>query len=319
MRPRDDPWRGIERPGAGDVSALRVDPSARHAFFWARKADGRIALLLNLASDPGMAEALPQLRGVEVLWMPEHRQLQLVLSSPADADMFHVLCLDLMGAASAAHGDVECLRLLVARLVRWQRLMSRGGPRLLSDQEIRGLHAELLLLRDHLLPRYGPAAVACWLGPDGHPQDFALDSIIIEVKAHLVGSLPEARISSLEQLWPPDGRLFLWVQHLSSAPGAGESLPGLIADVAHLLETDASHLELFERKLEDIRYVDLPQYGEIRHLAGAVETFEVTSGFPRIDPATVPRGVTGVTYSVQLADCARFAAGVQWPTRGESA
>src|SRR5688500_10582400 len=103
----------------------------------------------------------------------------------------------------------EVMDALLARLVQWQSLLSRGLKRLLDDREIRGLIGELSFLRDELIPRFGPPAVLFWQGPNGLPQDFALGSYLFEVKTHLAGDSPKVLISCPEQLWAENSTLHL--------------------------------------------------------------------------------------------------------------
>lgn len=316
MNPSSNPWAAIEAPTGGGINVLRVDPASRQSFYWARKPDSRLALLLVLQLDPGPVGLLPSLRGIEIVWVPQQLQFQLVLEKLSDREIFHVLCQDLMHGAASAADDVACMQAVLARLAKWQKLLSHGALRLLADHEIRGLHAELLLLRDHAIPRYGAQAVEFWRGPTGFTQDFAVDNIVIEVKAHLAGSAPEVPISSIDQLWVQAGLLYLWVEHLAPSPDNGESLPGIVRAIRAGLACNAAMLEMFENRLQDVGYLPLTAYEGIRHLSVDTQVFAVVPGFPRLDPAQVPVGVVDVKYSVRLPQLAAFASTVNWPATG---
>lgn len=316
MNQSSDPWAAIETPTDGGINVLRVDPASRQSFYWARKSDSRLALLLVLQVDPGPVGLLPSLRGIEVMWVPQQRQFQLVLEKHSDREIFHVLCQDLMHGAAVAADDVACMQAVLARLAKWHKLLSRGALRLLADHEIRGLHAELLLLRDHAMPRYGAQAVEYWRGPTGFTQDFAVDHIVIEVKAHLAGSAPEVPISSIDQLWVQAGLLCLWVEHLAPSPDSGESLPSIIRSIRAGINGNVAMLEMFESRLQDVGYLPLPAYEDIRHSSIDTQMFAVVPGFPRLNPAQVPFGVVDVKYSVRLPQLAAFVSAVNWPAIG---
>lgn len=310
---REDPWKGIPIPSAGDVSALRVDPRSQFAFFWARKADGREALILTLSADPKIDKPLPQLRGVEVNWLEGSRQLHLVLIDLTAQEIFLVLCQDLVRHASTAADEVGCMAILISRLTRWQRLLSRGSPRILSEKEIRGLFAELMVLREELLPRFGSAAVSCWKGPEGAPQDYSVGGSAIEVKAHLVGAQPQVEISSINQLWTTEGSLYLVVHHLSDTPGSGESLPDLVSNILKAIDGDSTAVTLFEDRLAMVGYVALDDYQAFRYVSVQADSFLIGENFPRISPDNVPAGVDGVRYMLKLSACAPFKSPIQWP------
>jgi hypothetical protein len=311
----ENPWRNIPAPSAGDLSALRVDPASPHGFYWAKKSDGRISLVLSLSEAHDLSYMLPQLRGIEVTWVPEQRQLQMVLASISDQEIFHNLCEDLVHSASPAIGEADCVQLLLTRLTRWQRLMSKGGLNILDERRIRGLLAELLLLRDEFIPRYGPASIRCWRGPDGYPQDFSINDVNIEVKAHLSGSLPEIEISSIDQLWVDHGLLFLRVQHLSASPESGESLPDVVGEISRLLENDSDAISEFEERLAAVGYIDLQIYRRYRYLQGPATCFLVDQDFPRLDPKNSPKGVERVRYALNLGDCSKYSSAIQWPMK----
>ncbi len=101
---------------------------------------------------------------------------------------------------------------MVARLSRWQRLLSQGSLGLLEDKQLSGLCAELNFLLSEAIVAVGPrAAVAAWKGPYDAPKDFVFDFAEVEIKA--VHQQPRAYcISSLEQMTDNGKPLYLWAQ-----------------------------------------------------------------------------------------------------------
>ena len=166
--------------------------------------------------------------------LPSERQLQVLLEPTGDWEMFRALCMDLLSSSNDASDQAGALQLLVQRLIRWQRLLSKGGGKLLDEREVRGLMGELLFLRDRLLPQAGTTAVDCWQGPEGLPQDFVYAGRLIEVKTYSAGSNPSVRIASAEQLSSGDVPLFLHVVCLVRQEGA-LCLPALVDEVRSLL------------------------------------------------------------------------------------
>ena len=101
--------------------------------------DGRLTLLITLRRLEDIPVELPILRGVEILVNHPDGQLQLVLASTGDWEMFHTLCVDLLSASNLGRNEPDALQLLFARLRSWQRLLSKGGGKLLDEREVRGL------------------------------------------------------------------------------------------------------------------------------------------------------------------------------------
>lgn len=303
---RDNPWRGLPPGTPGTLSVLRIPGLARIEAFWGRKPDGRLALLIALRRVEDVPVELPTVRGVELLILAADRQLQLVLDPTGDWEMFHALCLDLLSASNEGSDEASALQLLMSRLLRWQKFLSKGAGKLLDDREVRGLIGELLFLRDYLVATVGTSAVECWQGPLGLPQDFVYTGRLIEVKTFAAGSDPSVRITSAEQLTSVDVPLFLHLVCLVRQDD-GLNLPDLVDDLRRLLATSHAAAESFEDKLLTMRYVDLPEYRAMSYAVTSVNDFEVRDGFPRLTVERVPTGVVDVSYSIRLGDMRPFA------------
>lgn len=312
----ESPWDGLPVPPPGNLEARRADATHPKNFFYAKNAHGDFLLTLQVGCTVRSSDSLPRLRGVEVLWLPSHGRLQLRLCSPADRDMFAVLCRDLLAATSSSRSDEECVERMLGRLARWQRLLSRSQANLLNEEQIRGLVAELLFLRDQLIPRFGPSAVETWRGPQGFPQDFAIDGMAIEIKSHLVGSPAQVRISSPEQLFVAGSKLYLHVQRLAIASMDGLDLPSLIAEIAASLGGHATALASFELALAEAGYEAAPEYAAYRLSAEGADSYLVDGDFPRIRPQDVPEGACNLTYSIRLPALEKHRAIIDWHAQG---
>lgn len=308
----EHPWAGLRATAKGMLDARRADAQHRFDFFYAVNHEGEHLLLVRLPLLQLTSLEMPRLRGIQVRWLPDQASLQFKLLSPQDRDIFVLLCKDLMAATNAAGDEASCLTLLLTRLRKWQRLLSRGGPRLMDASEIRGLIAELLFLRDRLLPIFGPHAVECWKGPLGFPQDFAVNGLVFEIKSHLTSAAQSLRISSVEQLWSESPRFYLEVLHLAEATGEGVDLCALVEELGELLQTAPTMLELFEQLLADQGFMDLPDYRAYKFNIIERENYRIEPGFPRIVPSSVPAGVQDVRYSIELSSLSPFKCEVEW-------
>lgn len=308
----DNPWADIGPASPSRIRAKRVSESGPYDFFWARNADGRYAFVLDTQVDVGEWGPPPAIRGISITYYRGQHQLQLVLQDSSDWEVFRDLCLNLFQATVRCQTITDAMEALMKRLLRWQRLLSKGPRRILDEREIRGLIGELLFLQNELLPRFGPRAVDWWQGPDRLPQDFVLGTHLVEVKTHLVGDAPRIYISSPEQLWSDINPIFLVVTPLSRGGGTdAASLPDLVQAISAVL-AGTTYLEQFEQRLDDFRYLPLPEYEEQRYLPGASSVFEVREGFPRLVSRDIPEGVRDVRYSITLDACSRFASQLDW-------
>lgn len=303
---RDNPWKGLPPGTPGTLSVLRVPGLTRIEAFWGRKPDGRLAMLIALQRVEDVPVDLPTVRGVELLVLAADRQLQLVLEPAGDWEMFHALCLDLLSASNEGCDEAAALQLLMSRLLRWQKFLSKGTGKLLDEREVRGLIGELLFLRDYLVAAVGTAAVEYWQGPLGLPQDFVFAGRLVEVKTFAAGSDPSVRITSAEQLTSNDVPLFLHLVCLVRQDD-GLNLPDLVDDLRRHIVANHAAVESFEDKLLTMGYVDLPEYRAMSYVVTSVSDYQVHDGFPRLTTEHIPSGVVDVSYSIRLADMRPFA------------
>ncbi len=308
----ESPWFGLATSQIGELSARRADPNHPFDFYYAVNAESQLMLVLKLSAAVDYVMDLPRLKSLRTLWINKTHELHLVLANEQDVDLFGLLCKDLITCTFGAQSDTDCIERLCTRLLKWQRLLSRGGPRLLDAHEIRGLFAELSFFQQELLPRFGPAAVQAWKGPSGFPQDFAVDNKVFEIKSHLVGSPQSVRISSPSQLWVDSANLYLCVYHLAEGSADGKCLGALIDELTTALGASASAADEFEEKLASLGYLDLPEYRSQMFTLVKLETFTVANDFPRIIPSKLMPGIQEVTYSIQLAALSPFETTMQW-------
>jgi len=308
----ESPWHGLATPQLGAIGARRADPDHPFDFYYAVNAESQLMLVLKLRVPVRLNSELPRLKGLKALWIDKSHELHLVLAKAQDVDLFAMLCKDLINFTFDAQSDTDCIELLCARLLKWHRLLSRGGGRLLDEHEIRGLFAELSFFQQELLPRFGPNAVSAWKGPSGFPQDFAADNKVFEIKSHLVGSPQSIRISSPSQLWVDSADLYLFVYHLAEVSSGGKCLGALVEELSKALGLSASAAEEFEEKLASLGYLDLPEYRAQMFSLAKLDTFTVTDVFPRITPSGLMPGIQEVTYSIQLAALSPFESTIAW-------
>lgn len=294
---------------------MRVDPEHPLEIFRTRDHHGRIGLSMKFKAEMDLPPNLPRLRGFSVWAGESPTELRLTLLTESDWEVFHALSEDLARAANAATQEQHALDAVLARIERWQRMLAKDRSGLLTDQELRGLYGELTFLRGELLPRFGSSAVEFWNGPEGSAQDFAIFSTMVEVKTRTGAGPARVRISSPEQLWAGLSSMYLRVYFLAIDDPRGMTINKLVAGIrADLAGSEA--LAAFDRKLEALGFIDLPEYESTSYLACQEDTFIVGPGFPSITPASVPEGVSHLSYDISLDHCRPFVAAIPWPISG---
>ena len=317
METRTDPWSDLAPAHSSmALSARRVAAECRWNFFWARGLDHRCALVLQVGANLKPHSPLPKLRGIECALTtdenPDSHLLCLKLQDSTLRDLFHRLCLDIIACASEAVTEADALERTLSRTWRWHHLLRGGGDNRLSPEEQKGLIGELHALECLLMPSLSMMdAVSAWHGPLGSPKDFEISRIAIEAKARSGVAVPCIYISSEHQL-DDNGTdaLFLHVceiDHASVGSVDAFNLTALVSRVLGVIRAgDPMAADLFETLLNSAGFRWGDDYSSDLWMLGATRLYHVVHGFPRITAHHLVSGVSGVRYSVSLADCEPF-------------
>jgi hypothetical protein len=315
----NNPWAAIEKPDS-DLNVRLVDVNHPLKLYWGVDTRNRYCFAFDAAIQAlPQKRSLPALSGMEicVVIREERGKLLLLLQKNEDWEIFFALCSDLIRATSSVANEAAASGVILRRLLRWQELLRRNRPQILTPEEIKGLMGELLFLRDPLSVVFGyDAAVTAWRGPENAPQDFTVAETACEIKCQSGGSRPVVRISSADQLCPqlPEG--YLVVYTLARQPDKGQgamSLNSVVAEIrTELAKASETARERFEDLLFSAGYVPRDEYEDYLFSFVAVKTFRLVDGFPRILPSTLTPGIESVAYSVNLEQCSKFAAKPSW-------
>ena len=306
----DDPWSLI----ALDPEQLlgrRVDGEHPLKIYWVTSSSGAPGLLFHGVDIGSIPNTFPKPRGV-LIQLDERGThgpaVSMFLQTPENRDVFLTLCRDVIAYSATASHSAEATASVFRRLAHWQSLLAKGTAEELAPHAVRGLLGELWLLEEVARRTSMNAALGAWVAPDEHPQDFALDWGIIEVKARLAGSKPHVSISSLEQLETGHLPLFLLVVELAPSQ---EPQGRTLNEVANAVKRQAAEEgpdveELAESALHRRGYTAYPAYDTARYVASGARIFSVMDDFPRITRSATDRRVHQATYSIDLTTLADY-------------
>lgn len=312
----EDPWSRIDRPAAGSarINARRIALETPWNLYWAVDSDRNVLLILQHGSGIATPRRLPKFRGLRVETHATdtgaEERIVIRLTDREQRDIFLRFCRDIVEATALAKTEEHAVARFLARTWRWHRLLQGARDSRLGEEEQKGLIGELVVLERHLLPTLGALdAVRCWTGPLGTYQDFEISRTHVEAKARS-SAVPQVIISSEHQLESAGtDTLFLHVTEvaISSAEAAGAATVTEVANrIRDLMAQDMAAVELFEARLEAVGFDWADDYSDKPWLVGGESIYDVREGFPRITPATVPRGAGEVRYRLSLPDCEAF-------------
>jgi len=315
----NNPWAAIAKP-ASDLNVRLVDENHPLKLFWGVDAKNRYSFAYEAAVEAlPQKKSLPNLSGLElgVIHQGLSGKLVLILQDNKDWEIFFALCSDLVRATASAKDESVASAIILRRLLRWQELLRKNRPQILSPEEIKGLMGELIFLSQSLASVFGyDDAVTAWRGPEGAPQDFALAETAYEVKCQAGGSRPVVRISSAEQLCPqlPEGYLVVYtLARQTTDESDAMSLNTVVAQIrADLASATAASRDRFEDLLFMAGYVVHEEYEEHRFSLVGLKCYRMVDGFPRICPSDLLPGIDSVSYSIALEHCSEFEGAPSW-------
>ena len=318
----NNPWDEINPPSK-DVSARRIDHKHPLDLFWARDHLGRYLFIFEFPPEDGLPRMnLPDLVGIQTAYVPTEVQkgsnrLVLLLNEQSNWELFLSLCNDLVQATQLANNSKAAINAILMRLERWQEFLKKNRKGILSEEKILGLIGELLFINNHLIPAFGAGqSIKFWQGPEGLPQDFNVNQSAIEVKCQSGATAPYVKISSADQLCPQLPEMYLFVVTLGkAAPETTDAIdpPKLISQIRNALKSEGSiQIERFNDLLYAIGYIDSNLYLNYSYILTGEKMFRVSDGFPKICAKDLDPGITNVSYSISLSECANFENQPDW-------
>lgn len=312
-----NPWDNIETP---EIDLMTIRANAKHPldFFWAKD---HLNNYLFVYEYPVTSEIIlndiPDLRGIETSSSVYNDVARLIFSlrEKDNWEIFHHLCINLIDSTNSLKDTKKAPTYILNRLRSWHRFLQKNRLGILREEEIKGLIGELLFLKNHVIPKYHNEAINFWIGPQGMPQDFAVNKTAIEVKSQFGGSRPRVKISSEDQLFTQLERLVLYVVTLGKTTADSKNainLPSLIKEIEELLlESPESDINKYQDALFQSGYSFSEKYYEYNYLFSDEQAFEVRDEFPRIVPNDLKEGVSQLSYSIHLSECNEYKISVE--------
>ncbi len=240
----------------------------------------------------------------------ESEYIFITQSQDYDGGIFEVIANDISEQLEKINTQIKMTSCLAETLSKWKKFFSQKSDVILSEQLQEGLYGELLVLKK-LINSFGDEAVLFWSGADHETHDYYVNGSAVEVKTTSKKSSERIMISSEHQLNPQDidNDLFLYVNMVRKSKTDGETIPDIINNIHSVL--DEPYKSIFMEKLFQYGYISacMDKYNLRFHLR-SFQTYRVESTFPKIVPENLDKGISDVTYSLDLNSCAGFT--IEW-------
>lgn len=303
-------WEGMDKAPVGLHTVRRVAGDSApqgHALYWVVDSRGRRGIRLDYRGSK-WHKKIPEMEHLDVDQSPVKNDPYLAVFLPLEdvglSQVFEVFATNLAQAVSSAPLD-ERAKVFVERLGEWKALLESGTS--FDLPRARGLFAELIVFRDHVLPCLEEdAAVEGWIGPEKGNHDFSYGTVDIEVKSLKYGAKRRVKISSEDQLTWTNGTFYLLAVEVAEGSAEGVTLQELVEKIGATIKSPVVRQRLTE-KVAMTGCIGSSIFLSNRFQCVRESLFYVGEGFPRIEPSSVPPEIDDVTYRVNLEKCAKFA------------
>lgn len=302
---KNNPWDEIEdSTNKIDFNAIIADKESVLDFYWAKDYYGQLLFILHTNSDIIINEKIPKLNGltINVGSLKEKKQLVLTLQDISNADLFYIICSDLINTTKQLNDELIAIKKILKRLSQWQYFLKNNNKQIDKNQ-LKGLIGELHLFKKLLTNFSINEVLNFWKAPLGSVHDFELLNSTLEVKTK--SSVNSITISSFEQMFSELENLFLFVVTLNESSKTSLdsfNIYDLIFDIKKLINfDDIDSCERLDNLLFAYGFIELEEYKELYFSIIHDEIYHVCDDFPRI--MSKPNGVDDLTYKINLEKC----------------
>jgi len=303
-----NPWADV------NPKAERLIDTKKDLFkvYWSVESDGNYSLTIKTESEKVAIEVIEttiQLKNIDIQGYRSNEGIYSIVFTLLDRtawEIFHKLCEDLIDVTTKAETIDELIGRLLERLRLWQKLLQEDVPAKISQQVEMGLYAELTYLRDYILPIFeAEEALKAWVGHEGDKQDFVFEHAAVEVKSRMSTKANRVIISSVDQLVSAKENLYLNVFALT-VHSNGSTLHDLYEEISDQL--GVMWKRSFEKKVMQVGFYPMIHTEEMlrKFVVDELKSYSVTENFPRITQDELMKGISKVTYEVDLSQATSF-------------
>lgn len=262
-------------------------------------------------------KALPKWRGMtakverfeKLFLLKQHYFLVIKQEEEHSSDIFDAVLQNLVDHL-VAEQEESIFSTVYRVLDRWKSFFHRGGFKRLSEEQQRGLFGELWFINEWLdkHPGQPPLIIEQWEGPTKGRIDFKGSRCGLEIKTTVDKLSKSIKISNENQLKLSEAvsSIYLYVCFLEQSRTHGISLQELADKVRRKLAQRSERIALFYSDLmTDLGFRE-EEYTDTLYFVEKTEVYEANENFPRLLKENLPKGISHVTYNIDLTHCSEF-------------
>ncbi|MGD7045651.1 PD-(D/E)XK motif protein [Jeotgalibacillus proteolyticus] len=233
--------------------------------------------------------------------------IEFIQADPDTGDLFETIMQNLFDHVITRDPDEPLFTVIYKVLEKWRSFFRRGGYKKLNEDQQRGLFGELWFMRKWIEnnPDRPPLLLESWGGPLSDRVDFRTNGFGVEIKTVRDQINKRVRISNEKQLRITDAvpEIYLYVCYLEESRNIGHTLQDLVDELRIHFYLFSLQLRLkFDDLLRSSGFSD-NEYTDLYLNVLEEETYTVDNRFPMIPVESLPKGISHVSYSIDLSHC----------------
>jgi hypothetical protein len=305
-------WILLVKAESGSVNTVRIDSYTLPDLFLGVRKDGMRCLILKLPVnyDADFKSSVKQNLSLELY--REDGWVILTLLDDQYTDLFDDLIFSIYNKINTIQEAPVYVSEFLKTYYKWSEFFQENESDDLSEDAVRGLLGEFLILRDMLISAGSSQineVLSSWNGPYDTGHDFIGEFCNVEVKTKLNTSAT-IKISSEYQLQAEQGKqLELMIVTIEPDPLSGVTLEETGIEIKEQVILKMGDYSIFLKAIaqKGLTLNILKKYNFLRFAPVSINSYSCnTEGFPRLVREKLPDSISTVTYKLNVQSLKPF-------------
>jgi hypothetical protein len=300
-------WSGLsENPVTTGLRSLRIAVDCICELYMGVSKEGNRCLILALPANKSLDFKGIQKENLSIEYFREKNLLILQLTDTDFNDLFDDLILSLYNGIKSISQVDDYSNHFIQTFYRWSEFFEDKNSDLLSEEAIKGIMGELLVLKLLIAEPGRPDInflLKAWTGPYNRGNDFELESKNLEVKSKSPSTI-DVKISSEFQLQVSPGKgLELFVISLVSDFTVGVHIRDLILEIKKLIQESSGDNTILWKALnqKNITAKNVSQYDRYKFKPVSWISYNCADeNFPKLNRSNIPEEISGLKYTLRI-------------------
>lgn len=305
-------WDKIERKNQGFFEYSLLARESEILLNIGFTPDNKRCLILEIEGKQEFTLPIQKKANISIEYFNEINCLCIILHEEFFTSEFDDFILSIQNVLSKSGSNSQSAKILIKAFNKWSSFFNTIKRYTLSENEIKGLFAELFCLKELLTTGIYDTDIITnsWVGPLNKSNDFILPDKFIEVKA-IDEDKQTVSISSIHQLKIPlnDISLFLNIYELKRESVSGLTILNLLKQIKELVFNQNGSLETIYEMLNQmsLNTQNLTELDDFKFTTKSLKVYNATNvDFPRVSYDNVSTKISTCKYELLINELKPF-------------